>query len=396
MCILQILMQNNSQHIIKDCMLLLENGDSFFGKGYGIFGTTVGEICFNTSITGYQEILTDPSYKNQIITFTFPHIGIVGTNSNDIESKIIHSSGCIVNNLSIYSSNHRSELCFHAWLKKNKTICISGIDTRTLTRKIRSGGVMKALIHHSSKKKINKSKFLKKIRDFPSMDFSDLTSQVTTANVYIWKNKKKEILDNEDISILQNKKFIAVIDFGIKENILNLLENQNYNLVVFPSNFNTKIILEQNPSGIFLSNGPGDPKATYENNKYNIDYLLKEKIPVFGICLGHQILALAFGANTVKMHHGHRGANHPVKNLKNKKVEITVQNHGFVVDQNKLNSNIIVTHNSLFDGTVAGLKIKNKPFFSVQYHPEASPGPQDSRYLFKEFKKNIDKYAKKK
>ena len=389
-------MQNDSQHIIKDCMLLLENGDCFFGKGYGDFGTTIGEICFNTSMSGYQEIMTDPSYKNQIITFTFPHIGIVGTNNNDHESEAIHSAGCIVNNLSTYSSNHRSEMYFHDWLKKNKKICISGIDTRTLTRKIRSSGVMKALIHHPKKKNFNKSKLLKKIEEFPIIDSSDLASKVSTKKVFIWKNNKKKILDNKKICELNNKNFIAVIDFGIKENILNLLESLDYVVVVFPSNFDTKMIVVQNPMGIFLSNGPGDPKATYKNHKSNIDFLLKKNIPVFGICLGHQILALAFDARTIKMHHGHRGANHPVKNLKNKQVEITVQNHGFVVDKKKLSSNIIVTHSSLFDGTIAGLKIKNKPFFSVQYHPEASPGPHDSQYLFEEFSRNIENYAKKK
>ena len=389
-------MQNNSQHIIKDCMLLLESGDCFFGKGYGDFGTTIGEICFNTSITGYQEIMTDPSYKNQIITFTFPHIGIVGTNNHDHESESIHSAGCIVSNLSAYSSNHRSKLHFHDWLKKNKKICISGIDTRTLTRKIRSGGVMKALIHHPKKKKFNKLKLLEKIKDFPCMDFSDLTREVSTKKAFIWKNKKKKILDDKKIFELKNQNFIAVIDFGIKKNILNLLESSNYIVVIFPSNFDAKMIIAQNPLGIFLSNGPGDPKATYKNNKSNIDFLLKRNIPVFGICLGHQILALAYGANTIKMHHGHRGANHPVKNQKNKQVEITVQNHGFVVDKKKLSSSIIVTHNSLFDGTIAGIKIKNKPFFSVQYHPEASPGPHDSQYLFEEFKRNIEIYAKKK
>ena len=319
----------------KNCLLLLDNGNYFLGKGYGFNSDYFGEICFNTSITGYQEILTDPSYFQQIINFTFPHIGIVGTNNEDYESSKIFASACIINNNISKPSNYRSEKSFQKWLFINKTACITDVDTRMLTKSIRESGVC----------------------------------QVT------------------------NKNFIAVIDFGVKRNILKLLENMGYLIVVFPCSFSFEKLIKLNPKGIFLSNGPGDPLATFKKIEKQLLLLKSVMIPIFGICLGHQILAILFGGITEKMHHGHRGANHPVKNLDNGNVEITVQNHGFVVSQKKFPPNIKVTHRSLFDGTIAGIKIKNKPFFSVQYHPEASPGPQDSRYLFRNFKKLIEKYA---
>lgn len=385
-------MKKNSNIIENNCLLMLENESIFFGKGYGSSGTFIGELCFNTSITGYQEILTDPSYKNQIIAFTFPHIGIVGTNSLDHESHIIHASGCIVNNPIGTSSNFRSELDFEDWLKKNDSVCISGIDTRTLTRKIREKGAFKALIHKFDNKDFNISVLKKKIRSESSLNNLDLASKVSTEKVYQWRNRKKHLLDEKNNFV----KFIAVIDFGVKENILNNLESLGYKIIVFPIKFDLKKLISYRPLGIFLSNGPGDPKATFNQLKKKFKYLTESNVPIFGICLGHQILALANGANTVKMHHGHRGANHPIKNLNNLLVEITVQNHGFVVSKKKLPSNIKVTHISLFDKTIAGIEIKNKPHFSVQYHPEASPGPRDSEYLFKKFKEYIMCYAKKK
>ena len=389
-------MKNRSLHNDKDCILIFENGQYFFGKGFGAFGTTIGEVCFNTSITGYQEILTDPSYKNQIITFTFPHIGIVGTNLEDYESDQIHSSGCIINSISTHSSNHRSKLLFHKWLKKNNKICISGIDTRTVTRMIRSKGAINALISYDKKGQFNKKKLLSDLQNFPKMDNSDLATEVSTRKIYKWENGKKKYLNTTEIRKIKQKSFIAVIDFGIKYNILNLLNKTNYKIVVFPITFNFKEILRQEPAGIFLSNGPGDPKATFNNHKIKFNIIFNTNIPIFGICLGHQIMALAHGATTVKMHHGHRGANHPVKNHDQKNVEITVQNHGYVVQKKDIAKNISVTHSSLFDNTIAGIKIKNKPFFSVQYHPEASPGPHDSRYLFKNFIESIKNCAKKK
>lgn len=378
----------------KNCLLLLENNEVFYGYGYGKRGISIGEICFNTSITGYQEILTDPSYRDQIITFTFPHIGIVGTNKEDYESEMIHSAGCIINNSLTISSNHRSDKNFETWLKNNNKTCISNIDTRNLTRKIRSIGALKALICFPKKNENFNLKKLKKIlKDFPSMHQQDLASEVSTKKIYSWPNKNE--IKNEDFKKLSKIKCIAVIDFGVKNNILNLLNDLKYSIIVFPLNSKYEEILKINPDGIFLSNGPGDPEATYQKIKMNFKNIFNSKIPIFGICLGHQILALGHGAKTKKMHHGHRGANHPVKNHEKRNVEITVQNHGFVVEKNKLPNTISITHSSLFDETISGIQIKNKPFFSVQYHPEASPGPHDSRYLFLRFKSLMETYAKK-
>ena len=374
----------------KNCLLLLDNGIFFLGKGYGYHSDYFGEICFNTSITGYQEILTDPSYFKQIINFTFPHIGIVGTNQNDYESSKIFASACIVNNNVTQPSNYRSEKSFQEWLLINKTACITDVDTRMLTKSIRDSGVCRALIHFP-KGKIEKLSILeKKLKNFPMMKSLDLASEVTTEKIYCWKNQKKKTIQ---FSQIINKNFIAVIDFGIKKKILNLLENIGYSIIVFPCTFSFEKIIQIKPKGIFLSNGPGDPQATFKKIESEISLLKTLKIPTFGICLGHQILAILFGGKTEKMHHGHRGANHPIKNLKSGNVEITVQNHGFVVSKRKLPVNINITHKSLFDGTIAGIKIKNKPFFSVQYHPEASPGPQDSRYLFQDFKNLVKKNA---
>ena len=370
----------------KNCILILDDGTYFLGIGAGNYGDVHGEICFNTSITGYQEILTDPSYFNQIINFTFPHIGIVGTNFKDYESDKIYASGCIINNPLTKPSNYRSELSFDSWLKKNNKVCITGIDTRILTKKIRDSGVCQALIHFPTTGKFDKlASLLHKLRDFPKMNNLDLASEVSTKKIYKWMNGKKE---NHNIENTKNK-FIGVVDFGIKKNILNLLSSFGYELIIFPLNFSIQKLISLKPIGIFLSNGPGDPLATFEKYKSNLKELKHFENPVFGICLGHQILSLIYNAKTEKMHHGHRGANHPIKNQKNGRVEITVQNHGFVVSKNKFPRNLQVTHSSLFDGTIAGLKVKKKPFFSVQYHPESSPGPQDSRYLFNEFIKLI-------
>ena len=374
----------------KNCLLLLDNGNFFLGKGYGYHSDYFGEICFNTSVTGYQEILTDPSYFKQIINFTFPHIGIVGTNSEDYESSKIFASACIVNNNITKPSNYRSEKSFEEWLLANKTACITDVDTRILTKSIRESGVCRALIHFPKGQLQDLSILRKKLKSFPMMKSLDLASEITTKHIYCWKeNKIKQI----KLSQVIGKKFIAVIDFGVKKKILNLLEEIGYLIVVFPCTFSFEKILQSKPKGIFLSNGPGDPFATFKKIEKQLSLLKATMLPIFGICLGHQILAILFGGITKKMHHGHRGANHPVKNLNNGSVEITVQNHGFVVSHRKLPNNIKITHKSLFDGTIAGIKIKNKPFFSVQYHPEASPGPQDSRYLFKDFKKLVKKNA---
>ncbi len=377
-------MKNSVKRNGKNCVLVLDDGTSIFGFGAGHHGNFIGEICFNTSITGYQEILTDPSYFNQIINFTFPHIGIVGTNLEDYESEKIHASGCIINNKLTSASNFRSEMNFESWLKKNKKVCITGIDTRLITKRIRNIGVCKAIIHYPLKKKFESMDSLNdRLKKFPIMKSIDLASNVSTNLIYEWKDNKKT---NFSINL---KKFICVIDFGIKKNILNILSQCGHKIIVFPIDFSIEKIMSMNPCGIFLSNGPGDPKATFKKYKKNLEKIKKFKKPVFGICLGHQILSLIYNAQTEKMHHGHRGANHPIRNYHTKKVEITVQNHGFVVSKKRFPKSLEVTHYSLFDQTIAGIKVKNKPFFSVQYHPESSPGPQDSRYLFEEFFKLI-------
>ena len=373
----------------NSCIFLLENGSYFFGSGYGCRGNYFGEVCFNTSITGYQEIMTDPSYYKQIINFTFPHIGIVGTNKNDYESSKIYASACIVNNELTLSSNYRSEEEFERWLQKNKKACMSGLDTRLLTKLIRDNGACKAILHFPKEKMMSIKDLKIKLDSFPSMKNLDLASEISTETIYKWSNKKKEKINFKNL----NSKFIAVIDFGVKSNILKILDQGKYQIIVFPSNFPIKEILNKRVVGFFLSNGPGDPMATFQKIKNNLEIIKSITLPVFGICLGHQILSLLFGAKTSKMHHGHRGANHPIKNHKNKKVEITVQNHGFVVSKEKLPKLIRITHTSLFDETIAGIEIKQKPFFSVQYHPEASPGPQDSRYLFEKFENLMDQNA---
>ncbi|MAI76891.1 MAG: hypothetical protein CBC25_06520 [Pelagibacteraceae bacterium TMED65] len=375
-------MKNSVKRNGKNCLLLFDNGNYTLGKGAGLFGNYIGEICFNTSITGYQEILTDPSYYNQIINFTFPHVGIVGTNFEDYESDKIYASGCIINNDLSEASNYRSKINLNSWLKSKKIGCITGLDTRVLTKQIRRSGVSKALIHYPKKGVFDSLKKLKLLlNSFPEMNGTDLASKVTTQNVYVWKKKQKHDFKGKG----QKRKFIAVIDFGIKNNILNILSSFKYDVIVFPISYPIKEILSMKPEGIFLSNGPGDPKATFRKYQKNFNLIKTFSKPVFGICLGHQILSLIFNAQTEKMHHGHRGANHPIKNEKTKKVEITVQNHGFVVSKKKFPKTLKVTHSSLFDKTIAGIEVRNKPFFSVQYHPESSPGPQDSRYLFDQF-----------
>ena len=348
-------------------MLLLDDGSVYLGKGYGKFGDVFGELCFNTSITGYQEILSDPSYFKQIINFTFPHIGIVGTNKSDYESNKIYASGCIINSEITDPSNYRSQISFDLWLKKERKVCISRVDTRNITKRIRDKGSCNAMIHFPEKNFVKLSDLTAKLRSFPSMHNMDLATEVSSKTVYTYSNLGIKKLDESRIQ----GKFIAVIDYGVKKNILKMIELKNYKTLIFPAKFPTSKILSLNPSGIFLSNGPGDPVATYQNYKKELDLIKEFKKPVFGICLGHQILSLIYGAKTEKMHHGHRGANHPIKNLKNKKVEITVQNHGFVVSKKRLPKTLRITHLSLFDDTIAGIEIKNKPF--IQFNIIQSP-----------------------
>ena len=377
-------------------ILVLENKSIFKGIGLGYQGNATGEICFNTSLTGYQEIISDPSYAGQIINFTFPHIGNVGTNNEDIESEKIWTRGVIFNSEITSPSNYRSLQNLDHWLKKNKIVGITGLDTRSLTNFIRDKGAPKGTISNNKSGNFNISKLINTSNKWPGLNGMDLAKVVTTSKTYTWKGLKTWKKE-KGYQINKNKKLkIVAIDYGIKKNILRYFSDYDCEVKVVSCKKSAEDILKLKPQGIFLSNGPGDPAATGTYAIQTIKTLIKNNLPIFGICLGHQILALSLNAKTKKMKLGHRGANHPVKNLINSKVEITSQNHGFEVIENSLSKNIQITHKSLFDGSIEGIKLKNKPIFSVQYHPEANPGPQDSRYLFSDFIKEVKKYAKKK
>ncbi|WP_440936466.1 glutamine-hydrolyzing carbamoyl-phosphate synthase small subunit [Candidatus Pelagibacter sp.] len=377
-------------------ILVLENKKVFKGIGIGYEGVATGEVCFNTSLTGYQEIISDPSYAGQIINFTFPHIGNVGTNHEDHESDKIWTRGVIFNSEITNPSNYRSFSHLDYWLKKNKIIGITGLDTRNLTNFIRDKGAPKGTICYSNKGKFSINKLTNTTIKWSGLKNLDLAEVVSTRKNYIWKGLKTW---KKETGFEKNKKksvHVVAIDYGIKKNILRYFSNFNCKVTVVPCKTSAEKILSLKPDGIFLSNGPGDPAAT---GKYAINIikdLIKKNLPIFGICLGHQILALALGGKTKKMKLGHRGANHPVKNLIHDYVEITSQNHGFEVVKETLPKNIEVTHKSLFDSSIEGIRLKNKPVFSVQYHPESNPGPQDSVYLFQEFINNIKRNAKKK
>lgn len=373
--------------------LILEDGGVFWGKGIGAKTASIGELCFNTSQTGYQEILTDPSYAKQIITFTFPHIGIVGVNDLDIESNKIHASGCILNQNSNHQSSWRSDNKLDFFLKKNNTPCITEIDTRKLTRLLASKGAMKAAIIHFEDNDRSLISLKNELKNWSGLENLDLASVVSTSESYHTLEGVWDIQNNKYKKNAKHKFNIACLDFGIKKNILRNLNEHSLLPTILPANSSLEEILETKPQGIFLSNGPGDPFATGKIIIPTIQKLIKKEIPIFGICLGHQILSLALGADTKKMFQGHRGANHPVKNLETSCVEITSQNHGFEVDSASLPKNIIETHVSLFDGTNEGIKHKDLPIFGVQYHPESSPGPQDSHYLFNQFYNLIKTHA---
>jgi len=377
-------------------VLVLENKQVFRGIGIGYEGTATGEVCFNTSITGYQEIISDPSYSGQIINFTFPHIGNVGTNNEDHESDKVWTKGVIFNSEITNPSNYRSLKNLDTWLKKNKIVGLTGLDTRSLTNFIRDKGAPKGTISNSRKGKFNLKKLVNVSMKWPGLNGLDLAKDVSTKKKYNWKNFKTWTKE-KGYTINKKKNFkIIAIDYGIKKNILRYFSNFKCSVVVVPCKTSVEQILKLKPDGIFLSNGPGDPAATGKYAIKIIQNLIKTNIPIFGICLGHQLLALALKAKTKKMKLGHRGANHPVKNLINNKIEITSQNHGFEVIKQSLPKNVEVTHCSLFDNCVEGIKLKNKSIFSVQYHPESNPGPQDSHYLFNQFIKEIKKNAKKK
>ena len=367
-------------------VLALADGTVVWGRGFGAEGAAVGEVCFNTAMTGYQEVMTDPSYAAQIINFTFPHIGNVGTNYEDIEANNPHALGCVVREDVTDPSNFRSSQHFVQWMKNNRRIGISGVDTRALTRRIREQGAPNGVIAHRTDGNFDVEALLAQAREWPGLEGMDLAKQVSCHQMFRWWDggwdraigyRKYE----EDESLPH----VVAIDYGSKRNIFRNLADAGARVTVLPATATYEEVMAHEPDGIFLSNGPGDPAATGEYAVPVIRQLLETKKPLFGICLGHQLLGLAVGAKTTKMHQGHRGANHPVKRLSDGRVEITSMNHGFAVEAESLPENARATHISLFDGSLAGLELTDRPAFSVQYHPEASPGPQDSTYLFGRF-----------
>lgn len=373
---------------LKTATIVLADGTIIMGKGCGAQGSAEAEICFNTSITGYQEILTDPSYAGQVVTFTFPHIGNVGANAEDQEmlasGKSTGAVGAVFKAEISNPSNYRSSQHLDSWLKERGIIAITGIDTRALTNLIREKGMANCVIAHSTDGKFNFDDLKKRASEWSGLEGLDLAKTVGHGQEKPWS--EKPWVWNEGYSNASNEKYhVVALDFGVKRNILRLMAGLDCKVTVMPATASAKEVLAQNPDGIFLSNGPGDPAATGEYSVKTIQDILETDIPVFGICLGHQMLALALGAKTMKMHQGHHGANHPVKDHTTNKVEIVSMNHGFAVDSDSLPEGVKETHVSLFDGSNCGLEVEGKPVFSVQHHPEASPGPQDSHYLFKRF-----------
>ena len=363
----------------------LSDGSLFFGTGFGAAGTAAGELCFNTAMTGYEEIMTDPSYAGQIVTFTFPHIGIVGANAEDEESRAPVAAGLITKCVPGKASNWRSDEDFSRWLENRKQIGVGGLDTRRLTRAIRRLGAPHVAIAHSRSGTIDPDELVDKAKSFCGLTGADLASEVTVEAPYDWKGSVWSW--PEGYARESSSKFkVAAVDYGAKRNIFRCIESRGCDVRVFPASAKAESILATDPDGLFLSNGPGDPAATGEFAVPMIRHVLDHSdIPIFGICLGHQMLALALGAKTAKMSHGHHGANHPVLDIDTRKVEITSMNHGFAVDARSLPKGVRQTHVSLFDGSNCGLRLEGRAVFSVQYHPEASPGPQDSQYHFNRF-----------
>lgn len=364
--------------------VVFADGTAIFGHGFGAVGTRVGELCFNTSITGYQEILTDPSYAGQVITFTFPHIGNVGTNDEDIETINPAALGMIVRAPVTNPSSFRSNSHLHDWLASRDFVGLSGIDTRALTAKIRRDGFQNIALTHAPDGDINVEALVAEARDWPGLEGMDLAKGVSTTQTYEWTETPWKL--GAGYGEQSNGAFhVVAVDYGAKRNILRSLAGLGARVTVVPAWATAEEIMAHSPDGIFLANGPGDPAATGEYAVPVIRTLLDTDLPVFGICLGHQMLALSVGAKTKKMHQGHRGANHPVKDLTTGKVEITSMNHGFTVDASTLPSGVVESHVSLFDGSNCGIAFEGRDVFSVQHHPEASPGPHDSHYLFERF-----------
>ena len=365
--------------------LALADGTIFYGTGFGAIGQTVAELCFNTAMTGYQEIMTDPSYAGQIVTFTFPHIGNTGVNPQDDETASPVAEGMVVKWDPTAASNWRSAQELKNWLERQGRIAIGGIDTRRLTRAIRQQGAPHAALAHNPDGNFDTAALVAAARGFAGLEGMDLAKTVTCAQSYRWDEKRWAWPDGYSAQTAPRHKVVA-LDYGAKRNILRCLASAGCDVTVLPATATADEVMAHQPDGVFLSNGPGDPAATGTYAVPMIREILKNAdIPVFGICLGHQMLALALGAKTVKMNHGHHGANHPVKDLDTGKVEITSMNHGFAVDAQTLPDGVVETHQSLFDGSNCGIRVVGRPVYSVQYHPEASPGPQDSYYLFERF-----------
>jgi carbamoyl-phosphate synthase small subunit len=373
--------------------LVLADGTVLWGRGIGAAGRAIGEVCFNTSMTGYQEIMTDPSYAGQIVTFTFPHIGNVGANPEDVETGTTAARGLVLRDDITDPSNWRATRDFDDWLQSFGLIGIAGVDTRALTRRIRDAGAPTGVVIHAPDGDFDIAAALAEAQAWPGLEGMDLAKDVSCTQTYRW-DQTRWALGTGYGTLESPKRKVVAIDFGAKRNILRCLASTGCEVTVVPATATAEDVLSHGPDGVFLANGPGDPAATGTYAVPTIKALLDSGLPMFGICLGHQMLALALGAQTGKMARGHRGANHPVKDLTTGKVEITSQNHGFQVLAESLPDTVEVTHVSLFDGSNEGLRLKDRPVFSVQYHPEASPGPQDSHYLFQRFVELIDAHKR--
>ena len=374
---------------VPTACLVTAKGDVVMGRGFGATGEVVAELCFNTAMTGYQEIMTDPSYAGQVVTFTFPHIGNTGTTPEDDEAGDPVAAGMVVRWDPTEPSNYRSTGRLSDWLASRGRIGMGGVDTRRLTRLIRHEGAPHVCMAHDPDGAFDIEAMVARARAFEGLVGLDLAKEVTTRQTYRWNETKWAWPDGHGVQEAPTRKVVAV-DYGAKRNILRSLASTGCDVTVLPATATAEDILSHEPDGVFLSNGPGDPAATGEYAVPAIQGVLEKDVPVFGICLGHQLLALALGAKTVKMNHGHHGANHPVKDVETGKVEITSMNHGFTVDAQSLPKGVVESHVSLFDGSNCGLRVENRPIFSVQYHPEASPGPHDSAYLFDRFTEAMD------